>query len=226
MDEEFQQQFESFEEFWNERLSHYDIESEEIEKNMEAEHEGELESRREELEEQLQGEGKMSAKFIDLQFKMEQMAKRQRFKEAAEVKTKLETEYNRCIERIEKEKERKMEQNLKRLFKKQEAEMKTLKQKIGLNKNDLVKTKQKDYDNLNKKYKAQKSALLSKIQLTRAQKIRFLNAFDPSKNVNVSNLYTRYFDQLEEEGEEEEEEEKFINDTESENFKESQEILE
>lgn len=228
LDSEFQQQFESFEEFWEQKLHHYDIESSEIETNMKAEHEEEAQTKEEELTEQITG-GKMSAKFINLQFKMEQMAKYQRFKEAAEIKTKLEEEYNRCMERIEKERQNKIEKAMKKINMRQESEMKTLNQKIMMNRNDLLKTKQQDYDNLNKKYKAQKSTLLSKIQLTRAQKIKFLNAFDPSKNINVSNLYTRYFDQLEEEeGEEEEEEEEdqqaFDLHNESDDLRESQDM--
>lgn len=172
---------------------------------MQNEHEEEAKAKEEQLMEEMTG-GKMSAKFINLQFKMEQMAKYQRFKEAAEIKIKLEEEYNRCMERIERERQNKIEKAMKKINKRQESEMKTLNQKIVMNRNDLLKTKQQDYDNLNKKYKAQKSTLLSKIQLTRAQKIKFLNAFDPSKNINVSNLYTRYFDQLEEEEENEDEE--------------------
>lgn len=44
-----------------------------------------------------------------------------------------------------------------------------------------------------KKYKALKSGLESKINLSRAQKIKFLQAFDPEKNIGVSNLYEKYF---------------------------------
>lgn len=141
----------------------------------------------------------MSAKFINLQFKMEQMAKNQRFKEAAEMKTQLEEEYNKCIERIEHERHAKFNKMMEKAIKRQETELKTLKQKIMVNRNDLLKTKEKDYDSLAKKYKANKAGTMSKIQLARSQKLKFLDAFDPAKNVNVSKLYTRFFDQVEQE---------------------------
>lgn len=197
IDDEYQQQFESFESFWDQKLKHYDIESKEIEQNLMVDHEAEREKYQEEVEQSLQNMGKMSSKFINLQFKMEQMAKNQRFREAAEIKAQLEDEYNKCIEKIEMEREAKVQKMMEKLMKKQENELKSLKQKITVNRNDLLKTKEKDYDSLVKKYKANKAATLSKIQLARSQKLKFLDAFDPSKNINVSKLYTKYFDGIE-----------------------------
>ena len=199
IDDEYQQQFESFENFWEQKLKHYDIESKEIEQNLVIDHEAEREKYQEEVEASLANSGKMSSKFINLQFKMEQMAKNQRFKEAAEIKTQLEDEYNKCVERIEAERELKVTKAMEKLIRKQENELKSLKQKITVNRNDLLKTKEKDYDSLVKKYKAHKAATISKIQLARAQKLKFLDAFDPSKNINVSKLYTKYFDGMEQE---------------------------
>ena len=45
---------------------------------------------------------------------------------------------------------------------------------------------------LRKNTDAKKSAISSKINLIRAQKLKFLQAFDPEKNINVSNVYARY----------------------------------
>lgn len=194
IDDDYQQQFESFENFWDQKLKHYDIESKEIEQNLQIDHEAERMRYQEEIEQSLQNSGKMSSTFINLQFKMEQMAKNQRFKEAAEIKTQLEDEYNKCIEKIEQEREMKVHKSMEKLIKKQDNELRTLRQKITVNKNDLLKTKDKDYDSLVKKYKANKAATISKVQLARAQKLKFLDAFDPSKNINVSKLYTKYFD--------------------------------
>jgi len=197
IDDEYQQQFESFENFWEQKLKHYDIESKEIEQNLMIDHESERERYQEEVENSLQNSGKMSSKFINLQFKMEQTAKNQRFREAAEIKTQLEDEYNKCIEKIDAEREGKIMKMMEKLIKRQENELRSLKQKITVNRNDLLKTKEKDYDSLVKKYKANKAATISKIQLARAQKLKFLDAFDPSKNINVSKLYTKYFDGIE-----------------------------
>lgn len=205
IDDEFQEQYDSFEDFWEQKLKHYDIESSEIEHNLQIDQEAERTKFQEELEQSLQNSGKMSAKFINLQFKMEQMAKNQRFKEAAEVKALLEEEYNKCIARIEQERQRKIQKAMEKLMKRQETELNSLEQKITGNRNDLETAKDKDYDNIVKKYKANKSATISRIQLARAQKLKFLDAFDPSKNINVSKLYTRYFDNVEQEDDEEDE---------------------
>jgi len=194
IDNEYQQQFESFETFWDQKIKHYDIESNEIEQNLQIDQEAERSKFQEEIEAKLQDSGKMSARFIDLQFKMEQMAKNQRFKEAAEIKLLLEEEYHKCIDKIERERQTKIQKHMEKLIKKQDTELKSLKQKITVNKNDLIKTKERDYDNLVKKYKASKSGMISKVQLARTQKLKFLDAFDPAKNINVSKLYTRYFE--------------------------------
>ena len=199
IDEEYQQQFESFENFWDQKLKHYDIESTEIEQNLGIEQDAERTKSQEEIEQALQSLGKMSSKFINLQFKLEQMAKNQRFKEAAEIKTQLEEEYNKCVERIDQERQAKLQKMMEKVIRRQESELRSLRQKITVNRNDLLKTKEKDYDNLVKKYKANKAVTISKVQLARAQKLKFLDAFDPSKNINVSKLYTRYFDGAEQE---------------------------
>ena len=46
-----------------------------------------------------------------------------------------------------------------------------------------------------KRYQAHKSQAISKSNLLRANKLKFLKTFDPSKVFKASNLYTKYVNQ-------------------------------
>lgn len=194
IDREHDQQFESFEEFWQNKISHYDIESEEIMEKTQNEQEKEINSYYEDMEKNFGKKMKMSSKYLDLVYKLELLSKKQRFEEAAKIKDKLEVEYNRSMERNKKNNEKKMESYLSKFSKKQKKDLNSLKMKIEINRKELIKSKQKDYDNIIKKYKVHRQGIENKINLARAQKLKFLEAFDPSKNINVSNLYTKFLE--------------------------------
>jgi hypothetical protein len=136
----------------------------------------------------------MSAKYLDILYKLELLSKNQRFEEAASLKEQLEEEYHRCLERNNKNNEKKIESLVSKFSQKQSKEMNTLKMKIEINRKELLKSKKIDYDNIIKKYKAHRQSIENKINLARNQKLKFLEAFDPSKNINVSNLYTRFLE--------------------------------
>ncbi len=145
----------------------------------------------EELQDQFRKNGKMSAKYLNLKFKMDQLSKAQRFEEAAEIKGQLEDEYLRCMQKLEKDLNAKLEKLLITFEKKQETEMNSLNKKMVTNRNELINTKNKDQDNMIKRYKAQRTAFNNKCSIERAQKLVFLQAFDPSKNSKASKIYVK-----------------------------------
>jgi hypothetical protein len=194
IDREHDSQFESFEEFWKNKLNHYDIESEEILEKTAADQKNEYHAFIEETEKTFGKNMKMSAKYLDILYKLELLSKNQRFEEAASLKEQLEEEYHRCLERNNKNNEKKIESLVSKFSQKQSKEMNTLKMKIEINRKELLKSKKIDYDNIIKKYKAHRQSIENKINLARNQKLKFLEAFDPSKNINVSNLYTRFLE--------------------------------
>ena len=197
IDEEYEQQFESFNKFWEERNKHYEIEANELLQKTIHDNEKSQEEYLDDLNKKYSKEGKMSSKYLNLLYRLKQMSKAQRFKEAAKIQEKLVDEYNRCIKRNEKNSLKKIEKLLKIFQKKQLIELKSLEQKINLNRNELLKSKQEDFDKIVKKHKVNKSNEENKIKKARVKKLQLLKAYDPEKNINVSNIYSKDFDEIE-----------------------------
>lgn len=78
------------------------------------------------------------------------------------------------MERNEKHMKKKIESLMDKFQKDLKKDLDSLKQKIDINRNELLIQKQNDYDNMVKKYKANRSTVESKINLARAQKLKFL----------------------------------------------------
>jgi hypothetical protein len=191
LEEEHEQQILSFEQFWQEKFEQYDAEATTIRDRFLERKQEEREAYIEELQTQFRKNGKMSAKYLNLKFKMDQLSKAQRFEEAAEIKGQLEEEYIRCMQKLEKDLNEKLEKLLIAFDKKQENELRNLEKKMIANRNDLMNTKNKDLDNLVKRYNAQRTAFNNKCNIERAQKVVFLQAFDPSKNAKASKIYVK-----------------------------------
>lgn len=191
MEEEHQQQIASFEEFWEEKFAQYDLEAREMHERLLERKLAEREAYIEELQTQFRKNGKMSAKYLNLRFKLEQLSKAQRFEEAAELKTQLELEYATCMQRLEKDLNEKLEKLLWKFDRRQEMEMNSLQKKMVANRNELLNTKAKNYDALVKRYNAQRAAFNSKCSIDRAQKLIFLQTCDPVKNVNASKIFAK-----------------------------------
>lgn len=191
MEEEHRQQLTSFEDFWEEKLAQYDLEAREMHERLLERKLAEREAYIEELQTQFRKNGKMSGKYLNLRFKLEQLSKAQRFEEAAELKTQLEQEYASCMQRLEKDLNEKLEKLLWKFDRRQEMEMNSLQKKMVANRNELLNTKAKNYDALVKRYNAQRAGFNSRCSIERAQKLVFLQACDPTKNVNASKIYAK-----------------------------------
>ena len=138
MEEEYEQQVHSFDAFWQEKLEQYDVEASEMEARLIERKNEERDTYIEELQSQFRKNGKMSAKYLNLKFKMDQLSKAQRFEEAAETKAQLEEEYIRCMHKLEKDLNEKLEKLLLTFDKRQETEMNSLRKKMITNRNELV----------------------------------------------------------------------------------------
>ena len=109
IDQEHQSNFQSFESFWDKKTKHYDFESNEILQGTIQEHKEKQEIYFEEIKQKMLQKGKLSANYLDLKYKLEKLSKMQRFKEAEKIKRKMDKEYERCLERNEKNNVKKIE---------------------------------------------------------------------------------------------------------------------
>lgn len=196
MDQENEAQFAEFEAYWEEKFASYDEEAHSLELQLQEKQREIRANFEEETREKLQRSAKMSSRYLSLEAKLAQLSKQNRFEEAADVKLQLEEEYAACAAKREGELQAQIFRKLELVVKMQEKELKSFLQKIGSNRNELLKAKQKGLMEMVAKFRAQRSFVENRIKLERASKIKFLERFDPVKNIKVSKMYSRDEDSL------------------------------
>lgn len=191
MERENEEQEAKFRVYWDEKLGLCEQESKNLEMAQLEKQEQERELFKEEAQEKFAKSIKMSSRFFTLQSKLNQLSKLNRFDEAAEVQAQLEEEQQRVHERHEATFAAQMQKKLEHLTKNQEKEFKSLIQKLQSTQNELIKAREKGYNAMKAKFRAQRAFVENKINLERAAKIRYLQTFDPVKNIKVSKMYVR-----------------------------------
>lgn len=191
MEDENENQQREFQNFWAEKMEQCEQESKKLEQSlMERQAEQRLAFERE-AKAKFERGVKMSSNFIRLQSKMNQLSKLGRFEEASEVKTQLEQEHQNCIEKQSIGMEVQLKKKLESVSKIQEKELRSLVDKLNSTKNELIAHREKGLAAMLAKFRAQRALAENKINLERASKIKFLQTFDPVKNMKVSRMYIR-----------------------------------
>lgn len=180
-----------FEESWAKRLEEYDKDVEEAKAKQRENIEEERERYSQELQQKLKISNKMSPKYLNLRKKIEGLSKAQLFEQAAELKTQMEDEERKCVEKHEREVNAKYEKLMETFNVQAEKDLKRLDQKIEICRKQLLQKKDADFNVMQLKFKAQLKTFENKCGVERAQKRLFLEAFDPEKNVNVSKFYAQ-----------------------------------
>lgn len=196
MDRENEAQFGEFERHWDEKLAGYDEEAYALELQLQQKQREIRAGYEEELRERLRRTTKPSSRGLNLEARLAQLSKQNRFEEAAELKAQLEEERRGCAAKREGEVQAQVYRRLELVVKTQDKEYKSFLQKIGSNRNELVKAKDRGLAEMVAKFRAQRSFVENRIKLERASKIKFLERFDPVKNIKVSKMYAREEDAL------------------------------
>lgn len=196
MDEENEAQFGEFEKYWEDRLGGYDEEAHALELQLREKQQEIRACYEEELREKLLRSLKMSSRYLNLESRLTQLSKQNRFEEAAEIKAQLEEEHRLCSAKKEADVQNQIYRKLDLVVKTQDREYKSFLQKIGSNRNELLKAKEKGLGEMVAKFRAQRSFVENRIKLERASKIKFIDRFDPGKNIKVSKMYSRDDDSL------------------------------
>lgn len=184
-------QVQEFEESWAKRLEEYDKDVEEAKAKQRENIEEERERYSQELQQKLKISNKMSPKYLNLRKKIEGLSKAQLFEQAAELKTQMEEEERKCIEKHEREVNAKYEKLMETFNVQAEKDLRRLDQKIEICRKQLLQKKEADFNVMQLKFRAQLKTFENKCGVERAQKRLFLEAFDPEKNVNVSKFYAQ-----------------------------------
>lgn len=90
LENEFQKELNSCNEFWNNKIEQYNTQSQSLEDELRQKHEEKLEAYQKKLEEEMPKVGKMSPEILNLEFQIEKLVKDQRYKEAHSLQKKVE----------------------------------------------------------------------------------------------------------------------------------------
>ena len=90
-----------------------------------------------------------------------------------------------------KTKEKMYEQFIKR----QNRDYKNFKQKMQQTRNEMIKTKELDLENMRIKFRAQMQQLELYQRNQQINKERFLKNFDPAKSTNIDRVYLKLFNE-------------------------------
>lgn len=191
MERENEAQEAEFCRYWQEKLDLCEQESHSLEEQLLERQKAVREKFEEEARDKMQRAIKMSSRFYALQSKLNQLSKLNRFDEAAEVQTQLEEEQQRVLEKHELSNNAQLVKKMELLVQTHDKEHKSLVQKLRSTQNDLIKAREKGYTAMRAKFRAQRAFVENKINLERAAKIRYLQTFDPVKNIKVSRMYVR-----------------------------------
>ena len=85
-------EFENFENFWNEKLEKYDQDAKELEEKFVANQEREKQDFEGELDQMVQAKVRPSPKLLNMEYRIEQLSKYQRFEEAAKLQDQYQVE--------------------------------------------------------------------------------------------------------------------------------------
>ena len=170
---------------WDKRLEENE---EEIKQTMTAvqEQQGEeVEKYKEELEQHMPMNGKMPAEVLNLEFQIEKMVRIQKYNEAAHLQKKLEKLRNSCMEKIGRSTEDKMRLLMENFVKKHETELMAVEARLNSERDELLAMREKDFENLNAKFKVYREKLESNHNTEVNRKEKDLRSFNPSSNFLV-----------------------------------------
>lgn len=80
-------------------------------------------------------------------------------------------------------------------IKRQARDYKNFKEKMQQTRNEMIKTKEIDFENIRIKFRAQLQQLELFQRNEQIQKERFLKNFDPAKSTNIDRVYLKLFNE-------------------------------
>ena len=183
LENEFQKELNSCTDFWGDKITQYNEQSQSLENELRSKHEENLESYQAKLEEQMPKVGKMSPEILNLEYQIQRLVKDQRYKEAHALQKKAEALRQKCSVKIDNETAQRRNHKIDHFLQKQDYEMQALCKKIDTGREELVKAKEKDYQKLVSKYRVQRENLDDSQILEYQKHLKTLKMFKPSSNL-------------------------------------------
>lgn len=87
------------------------------------------------------------------------------------------------------------EKMFEQFIKRQERDYKNFRQKMEQTRNEMIKTKEIDFDNMRIKFRAQLQQLELYQRNEQIHKEKFLKNFDPTKSTNIDRVYLKIFNE-------------------------------
>lgn len=130
LENEFQKELNSCTDFWGDKISQYNEQSQSLENELRSKHEEKLEGYQTKLEEEMPKVGKMSPEILNLEYQIERLVKDQRYKEAHSLQKKCEALRQKCSVKIDQQTSQRRNHKVDHFLQKQDYEMQALCKKI------------------------------------------------------------------------------------------------
>ena len=102
-------------------------------------------------------------------------------------------QHKRCIEKYNSSTVKKRQKMYDLYVKRQDRDYKNFQQKMIQTRNEMLKSKKIDFENMRVKFRAQLQQLELAQRNEQIQKERFLKNFDPTKSTNIEKVYFKIF---------------------------------
>ena len=167
---------------WEKRLEENEEQIKEVMTEIQERHGEEIEKYENDLKQNMPIVGRMSTEVLNYEYQIEQLAKDQRYNEAAVLQKKLDKARMSSHVKINYKTEEKIRNLLEGYIKKQENEIMVLEQRLNKERDDVLKNREKELEATHSKYKVYREKLESNHNSEFIKEEKKLKKFNPSSN--------------------------------------------
>lgn len=154
--EQFETEYKQCQTYWEEKLQAYGDSLKELEDEIKSNQDSEIENFHEEMKNSTPKLNRPNSQIINLKFQIEKLVKYQNYIEAANLKKKLKKLEQKNEEVKKKIELDKRENQFLKLRKKHENELLALEKRINIGKEEMIKSREKDFMEIHLKFKVLK----------------------------------------------------------------------
>jgi len=167
---------------WDKKLEENEEEIKQVMMSIQEKQNEEIQKYEEELKQNMPVVGRMPPEVLNLEFQIEKMVKDQRYTEAAQMQKKLEKLRRDSENKIQKKTEDKIKILLENLIKKHETELLAVESRLNAERDNLLITREKDFENLHAKFKVFREKLENNHNTEFNKEEKALKGFKASSN--------------------------------------------
>ena len=183
LEKDFKSEFSRLLTLWQQKLTENEKEIKEIVDEIHEKQKRELEQYERELRESLQIEKKKTSEILNLEFKIEKLAKNQEYEAAAILQKKADFLEEKSARKKNEDFEKKIRNLLEFLIKKHDNELSAYDLKLGAERNKIMKLKERDFEVVEGKFKVLRGKLEEQQRMEVNRESKLLRNFKPNSDL-------------------------------------------